>query len=65
VADEKAIQLRQLANIVIDAYLNREEQFIPDFDGSPGIMYLCRPEGDKDHPALRTNIWYKQSDYES
>jgi hypothetical protein len=63
--DQRSIQLKQLANIVIDAYLNRSGQFTPEF--KPGTRArLCgsRPKGDKDHPDLRTGIWYEQSDYE-
>jgi hypothetical protein len=63
--EERAIQVQQLANIVIDAYLERHKQFVPDFGDYKGIMYLSRPDGDHDHPNLRTNVWYKQSDYES
>jgi len=62
--DQRAVQLRQLANIVIDAYMNRDKQFVPDFGDGIGIMYLTRPEGDQDHPDLRTNILYERSDYE-
>jgi hypothetical protein len=62
--EERAIQLQQLANIVIDAYLDRDKQFTPDFGNYIGIMYLSRPVGDKDHPDLRTNVWYERSDYE-
>jgi hypothetical protein len=63
--EERTIRLQQLANIVIDAYLERDKQFAPDFGDYKGIMYLSRPEGDQDHPELRTNVWYEQSDYES
>jgi len=64
--DQRAIQLQQLANIVIDAYLNRDQQFAPKFDpGITAIMYASRPEGPDDHPDLRTDIWYERSDYES
>ena len=63
--DQKAIQLQQLANIVIDAYLDRDKQFTPDFEGSNAIMYMSRPVGDKNHPNLKTDIWYERADYES
>jgi|GEM_PF-3149009 len=63
--DERAVQLRQLANIVIDAYLTRDEQFTPKFgDDKEAVMYLTRPEDSADHPRLRTNVWYDRSDYE-
>ena len=38
--EQRAIQLQQLANVVIDAYLNRDAQFVPDFEHYAGIMYL-------------------------
>jgi len=60
--DEKSIALQQLANIVIDAYIDRDKQFVPEF--APGVqarMYLRKREGD--HPDLRTNVWYRRSDY--
>ena len=62
--EERAIQLRHLANIVIDAYLNRGKQFTPEFGDSEAMMYLVRPDGDEDHPELRMNVWYERSDYE-
>jgi hypothetical protein len=64
--DQRAIQLQQLANIVIDAYLDRDQQFTPNFEtGTEAVVYLTRPESSQDHPKLRTNVWYEQSDYES
>ena len=63
--DPKSIALKQLANAVIDAYMNRDKQFVPTFrEGTKGIMYLSRPDGDQDHPELRTNVMYQRSDYE-
>lgn len=63
--DQRAIQLKQLANIVIDAYINRDKRFVPVFiGGGPRKMYLQRPKGDQDHPQLMTHVWYKRSDYE-
>lgn len=63
--DQRAIQLQQIANIVIDAYLNRDMQFTPNFDpGTQAVVYLSRPESSQDHPELRTNVWYEKSDYE-
>ena len=64
--DDRPAQLKQLANIVIDAYLNRDQQFVPVFDaGTQAVMYPSRPEGNKDHPDLRLNVWYERSHYES
>ena len=63
--DQRATQLQLLANIVIDAYLNRDKQFVPDFGpGVKAILYGSRPEGDKGHPGLRTDIWYERDDYD-
>jgi len=62
--EQRAIQLQQLANIVIDAYLSRDTRFVPDFEHYAGIMYLARPDGDKDHPKLVTNFFYERADYE-
>jgi len=65
-SDQRAIQLQQLANIVIDAYLDRDQQFTPNFEtGTEAVVYLTRPESGQDHPKLRTNVWYERSDYES
>ena len=64
--DRKTSALRQLANIVIDAYLNRDQQFVPTFDQFEGVqarIYLSRDEND--HPALRPGVWYEKSDYEA
>jgi hypothetical protein len=64
-SDSKSITLKQLANAVIDAYMNRDKQFVPVFhEGTKGIMYLSRPEGGQDHPELRTSVMYERSDYE-
>ncbi len=61
--DQKKLALQQLANIVIDAYLDRDKQFIPEFGlGVLGRMFLTKTE--EDHPDLRTNVWYRRSDYE-
>lgn len=63
--DQKSIALQQLANIVIDAYTHRDEQFIPQFKpGTTGILYLRRPKDDKDHPKLQLNYFYSRGDYE-
>jgi hypothetical protein len=63
--DHRDIQLQQLANIVIDAYLRRGERYKPDFEGSNAVMYLERPKGDKDHPELQLGHWYQNHDFES
>ena len=64
--DHRVIQLQQLANIVIDAYLDRDQQFTPKFEtGTQAVIYLTPPETGQHHPELRTNIWYERSDYES
>lgn len=64
--DPKSIALKQLANAVIDAYMNRDKRFVPVFrEGVKGVMYLSRPDGDQDHAQLRTNVMYQQSDYET
>ena len=64
-SDDRAIQLQQLANIVINAYLNRRNLFKPEFGKSAGIMYFERPKGDKDHPDLQLGYMYRKADYES
>lgn len=63
--DQKTIALRQLANAVIDAYLTRDQQFKPEFkSGVRAVLYLERPHEDRDHPGLRTDVWYDRADYE-
>lgn len=63
--DQRAIKLKQLANIVIDAYLNRDKQFTPAFEpDTQAVIYLSRPDTGHDHPGLRTNVWYERSEYE-
>jgi hypothetical protein len=63
--EERGLQLQQLANIVIDAYLNRGQQFTPNFQtGVEAVIFLSRPKGNQDHPGLRTDVWYERSDYE-
>lgn len=63
--DQRAIQLQQLANIVIDAYLNRDRRFVPKFEpGTQAVMYPSRPKGDLDHPDLQVGFWYELADYE-
>lgn len=63
-SDQRAIQLQQLANIVIDAYLNRNKRYKPDFGDGAGVIYLCRPNGDEDHPDLQVGHWYERADFE-
>lgn len=60
--DHRAIQLEQLANIVIDAYLRRDERFKPNFEGSKAKLYLVRRDGD--HPDLQLGHWYQSDDFE-
>jgi hypothetical protein len=60
--DLRAIQLEQLANIVIDAYLRRDERFKPDFQGRRAVLYLSRPTGAYDHPDLQLGHWYQAED---
>jgi hypothetical protein len=63
--EERRTQLRQMANIVIDAYFSRDQQFVPEFRPDvEAIAYLERPETSKDHPGLRTGVWYERSDYD-
>ena len=60
--DQRAVQLRQLANIVIDAYINRDERFVPEFGKGRAIFYPSRPEdGD---PKLQPGYWYERGDFE-
>lgn len=62
--DQRAIQLQQLANIVIDAYLSRDKRFKPDFGTGNAVLFLNRPSADKDHPDLQVGHWYERSDFE-
>ena len=62
-SDQRALHLQQLANIVIDAYLNRDKRFRPDFGKYNGVIYFSRPDGDKDHPELQVGYWYDKGDY--
>ena len=63
--DQRIIQLQQLANIVIDAYLNRDKRFKPDFDGGKSASFPNRPSSDKDHPDLQVGYWYESGDFKS
>jgi hypothetical protein len=63
--DQRAIRLQQIANCVIDAYLNRHQRFKPDFgEATVGIVYLERPEGDNGPANLQVGHWYEKADYE-
>jgi hypothetical protein len=62
--DQRAIQLQQLANIVIDAYLNRDTRFKPEFGSYKARLFLRRPSADKDHPDLQLGYWYDRRDFE-
>jgi len=64
--EQRAIQLQQLANIVIDAYQNRDDTCVPEFaDGATAIFFLSSAEAQKQHPSLKPNFWYERSDYET
>ena len=62
--DQRTIQLQQIANCVIDAYLNRHQRFKPDFAEATAVVYLERPEGDSDPTDLQVGHWYEKADYE-
>jgi hypothetical protein len=63
--DQKSLALQQLANIVIDAYMHREEQFVPQFSPKArAICYLERPQGEQGHSKLQLDYVYEREDYE-
>ncbi len=62
--DQRAIHLQQLANIVIDAYLNRDNRVKPDFSTRNDVIWMSRPHADKDHPGLQLGHWYHRADFE-
>ncbi len=64
-SEQREIQLQQLANIVIDAYLDRDKQFKPEFGEYMGVMYLTRPKDKVDHPDLQVGFMYRKADYDS
>jgi len=62
--EHRAVQLQQLANIVIDAYLNRDKRFKPDFGTGTSVFFLHHPSGDKDHSDIQIGYWYERADFE-
>jgi hypothetical protein len=61
-SDQRALHLKQLANIVIDAYANRNQRFKPMFGGAEAVLYLARPEGGD--PNMQVGYWYQRDDFE-
>jgi len=68
--DHQRDELNHVANIVIDAYLSRNESFVPVFaDGTEEVMYLAHsdeengPQGEQNEKKPKLNFWYKRSDY--
>jgi hypothetical protein len=63
--EDRTAQLRQMANIVIDAYLCREQQFIPAYEhGVQALVYLNPPVSEEGQPSPKPGVWYEKSDYE-
>jgi hypothetical protein len=59
--NQRAIQLQQLANIVIDAYLNRYQRPEPDFgEHTAAVFFFERPKGD--NADLQVGYWYEKKD---
>jgi hypothetical protein len=63
-------ELEQIAQLVIDAYLKRDETFIPDFgERHDAILYLAHTEAqlqahnELGHSLPKLIFWYEQSDY--
>jgi hypothetical protein len=64
--DQKDIQLRQLANVAINAYLSREARFVPTFDrDADSVMYLSPPDSCGDDPRPELGFWYERTDYDT
>jgi hypothetical protein len=68
--DRQKDELHQVANIAIDAYLSRNDSFVPVFeDGTQAVMYLAHSEPengapyDDDQKRPKLNFWYQASDY--
>ena len=68
--EQKTDELHQIANLVIDAYLGRDNSFKPVFaDWEDAILYLTPPdthnksEGKVDLKTPKLNFWYQRSDY--
>jgi hypothetical protein len=69
--DPQEDELHQVANLVIDAYLSRNDNFVPTFDAdAEAVMYLAHgdaEEGSQSDVKRKTpklNFWYQRSDYE-
>ena len=67
---QRTIPLHQLASIVIDAYLSRDEAFVPVFgEKYDEVCYLAHDdavdsaEGDPTKKRPKLNFWYMRSDY--
>lgn len=61
--DDRAIQLQQLANIIIDAYLNRHQRPKPDFgEHTTATFFLERPRGANAPDGLQVGYWYEKSE---
>jgi hypothetical protein len=59
--EQRAIQLKQLANIVIDAYLNRHQRPKPDFpEHTTALFFFERPKG----TDLQVGYWYEKKDHD-
>jgi hypothetical protein len=64
--EQRDIQLQQLAHIVIDAYLNRDDSCVPVFAcGVEEVIFLDSETAHGEHPSLKPNFSYRRSDYES
>jgi hypothetical protein len=62
--DQRAIQLKQLANCIIDAYLNRDQRPKPDFgEHTVAVFYFERPKGGNAHADLQVGYWYEKTDH--
>lgn len=60
--DQRALHLKQLANIVIDAYANRNRRYQPVFGAANAVLYLSRP--DDGDPNIQVGYWYERGDFE-
>jgi hypothetical protein len=61
-SDQRAVHLQQLANIVIDAYLNRNRRYKPEFGNANAVLYLSRPENGE--PNIQVGYWYERRDFD-
>ena len=57
-ADQKKDELQQIANLVIDAYVRRNESFVPVFEnGTEAVIYLSEPKSeDEGYPSMARNL---------